>query len=69
MLLLNANPLEDVSNSQEIAGVFFNGQFFNRTALDDLLKFVEQQASSIHTNFHSLWDGIYSPLFQVQLAD
>ena len=69
MMLLDANPLENVAHTQQIAGLFFNGQFFDRAALDDLLAFAEQQASSSRTNLHLLWDGLRSPLLRVQAAD
>jgi imidazolonepropionase-like amidohydrolase len=37
MVLLGANPLEDINNAQQIEGVFLRGQYFNREALDRLL--------------------------------
>lgn len=37
MVLVRANPLEDVRNAQQIEGVFLRGQYFNRTDLDRLL--------------------------------
>lgn len=69
VILLDANPLEDVRHTQHIAGVFFNGQFFDRDALDALLRFAEQQAGSVHTNLHLLWDFLNSPLLRVQATD
>ena len=69
LILLDANPLEDVRHTQQIAGVFFNGQFFDRDALDALLRFTEQQAGSVRTNLHLLWDFLNSPLLRVQAAD
>ncbi len=69
MLLLNANPLLDIRNTQRIEGLFFNGQFFERSALDHLLEFAEQQASSIHHNVDILWAAVSSPLLRVQFAD
>lgn len=69
VILLDANPLENVRHTQRIAGLFFNGQFFDRPALDELLGFAEQQANSSRTNLHLLWDGLSSPLLRVQAAD
>lgn len=69
LILLDANPLEDVRNTQRIAGLFFNGQFFDRSALDELLRFAERQAGSGRTNLHLLWDALNSPLLRVQAAD
>jgi imidazolonepropionase-like amidohydrolase len=36
MVLLRANPLEDIKNTQQIESVFLRGQFFNREDLDRL---------------------------------
>lgn len=69
MILLNANPLLDIRNTQQIDGLFFNGQFFDRPSLDRLLAFAEQRAGSIHANLHILWDAVNSPLVRVQFAD
>lgn len=69
LLLLDANPLDDVRHTRRIAGVFFNGQFFDRAALDALLRFAEQQAGSVRANLHLLRDALNSPLLRVQAAD
>ena len=69
MMLLSANPYDDIQNTQKIDGVFFNGQFFDRMALDKLLDFAEQQAGSFRLNIRILWDVLSSPLMRVQLAD
>jgi imidazolonepropionase-like amidohydrolase len=37
MVLVRANPLEDIRNAQQIEGVFLRGEYFNRTDLDRLL--------------------------------
>ncbi len=37
MVLVRANPLEDVRNAQQIEGVFLRGKYFSRTELDRLL--------------------------------
>ena len=37
MVLVRANPLEDIGHAQEIEGVFLRGQYFNRADLDGLL--------------------------------
>jgi imidazolonepropionase-like amidohydrolase len=44
LVLLDANPLEDIRNTQKISGVFLQGRYFNRQALDGLLQKVEAQA-------------------------
>ena len=37
LLLLNANPLENISNTQKIDAVFKDGKYFNRSALNKIL--------------------------------
>lgn len=69
MLLLSANPLDDIRNTQQIHGLFFNGQFFDRPALDRLLDFAKKRAASIHHNVHIFWAAVSSPLLRVQFAD
>lgn len=44
MVLLDANPLDDIRNTQKIAGVVANGRYFSRADLDKMLAGVEQSA-------------------------
>jgi imidazolonepropionase-like amidohydrolase len=44
MVLLAANPLEDISNTQKIAGVFVNGRYFYHAEIDKMLAGVEVAA-------------------------
>ena len=44
LLLLSANPLEDIRNTRKISVVIANGQIFDRAALDRILKQVEAAA-------------------------
>jgi imidazolonepropionase-like amidohydrolase len=37
MVLIRANPLEDIRNAKQIEGVFLRGQYFSRKDLDRLL--------------------------------
>lgn len=37
MVLVRANPLEDIHNAQKIEGVFLRGRYFCREDLDQLL--------------------------------
>ncbi len=41
LVLLDANPLEDVANLGKIAAVFLKGKYFSRTALDKMLSDIE----------------------------
>jgi hypothetical protein len=42
MVLLNKNPLDDISNTQTIDGVMLKGEWFDRNQLDKMLLDVEQ---------------------------
>lgn len=42
MILLNANPLEDISNTQKIEAVLVNGKYYNRETLDKRLLEIEK---------------------------
>jgi imidazolonepropionase-like amidohydrolase len=44
LVLLSANPLEDIANTQKIAGVILNGRYFHRAELDKMLGRVETAA-------------------------
>lgn len=45
LVLLDANPLADITNAREIAAVVVDGRYLNRKALDQLLASAEQVAS------------------------
>jgi imidazolonepropionase-like amidohydrolase len=44
LLLLNANPLEDIANTQKIAAVIVNGRYFSGKDLEKMLAAVEAAA-------------------------
>jgi len=44
VVLLEANPLDDIRNTQKIAGVIVNGRYLSRTDLDKMLEGVEKAA-------------------------
>src|SRR5580658_8023318 len=46
LVLLDANPLEDIANTQKIRGVVLAGRYFDRPALDRMLKGVERAAAA-----------------------
>jgi Amidohydrolase family len=46
LVLLDANPLNDIRNTQKISAVIVNGRLLNREVLDDLLAEVEEAAKS-----------------------
>jgi imidazolonepropionase-like amidohydrolase len=46
LLLLNANPLENISNTQKINAVLLNGIFFSRADLDNMLEKVKKMVTN-----------------------
>jgi cytosine/adenosine deaminase-related metal-dependent hydrolase len=46
LLLLDANPLEDIANTQKIRGVVLAGRYFDRPALDRMLRGVQKAAAA-----------------------
>ena len=37
LILLDANPLENINNTRKIFGVFFNGQWIDKEKIDTML--------------------------------
>ena len=48
LVLLDANPLDDIRNTQNIRGVVLAGRFFDRSDLDRMLQQVETAATASH---------------------
>ena len=46
LVLLDANPLEDIRNTQKVAGVVVNGRYLSRSDLDKMLAGVEKAATA-----------------------
>lgn len=69
LLILNKNPLIDISNTQAINHVIFNGHSFDKEALENLLKYAKAQADSVRVNARFFTDAIKSPLIRAQVAD
>ncbi len=69
LVLLNHNPLKDITNSSEIHGVFMNGLYYDSNKIEELKAFTESAASSFHINIKALFSLINSPLIRVQFAD
>ena len=44
LVLLEANPLDDIRNTQKISAVILGGRYFSRSDLDEILKNVEASA-------------------------
>lgn len=50
LVLLDANPLEDIANARQIAGVMMHGSYFDRSDLDLMLDLVAQDHEAFKTN-------------------
>ena len=48
LVLLCANPLEDIANTQKIAGVIANGRYYGRAELEKMIAGVEMAARRTH---------------------
>ena len=46
MVLLSADPLEDIANTRKIDGVMLNGRWMDRTALDKVIADVEKNVAA-----------------------
>ena len=53
LVLLRANPLEDIRNTQKIAAVVLNGRYFSRRELNGMLAAVEKAASETRSKTSS----------------
>ena len=47
LVLLDADPLEDIRNTQRIGAVVLNGKYLDRAALDEMLAEVEADARQV----------------------
>lgn len=62
LLLLNADPLEDIRNTQRIEAVLFEGNLYDRAALDRIEAHVEDQARSWSVACKILWRFMRNPV-------
>lgn len=62
LLLLDANPLEDISNTQGIDSVIFNGNLYDREAILKISDHVQRQARSWTVACKILWRFIKNPV-------
>jgi Imidazolonepropionase and related amidohydrolases len=60
MVLLDANPLEDIANTKKIWGVVFGGKFYSRAELDAMLSKVEMAESNHKTPISQALFGAFT---------
>jgi imidazolonepropionase-like amidohydrolase len=61
LVLLDADPLADIRNTQQIAAVVFNGNYYDRAALDTITRHVERQARSWAVGCRMVWRFVKNP--------
>ena len=69
LIILNRNPLENISNTKTIDGVIMNGIYYNSDKLNELKTFTQLISSSFPMNVKVFYSLIKSPLVRVQFAD
>ena len=69
LIILNKNPLENITHSKTIDGVIMNGIYYDSDKLNELKKFTESISSSFHMNVKVFYRLLSSPLIRVQFAD
>ncbi len=69
VVLLNSNPLDDISATADIDGVVLAGVYYSRGDLDKMLADVEANASSWSMWPKFAWQILASPIMRKQFAD
>ncbi|HRO43561.1 MAG TPA: amidohydrolase family protein [Flavipsychrobacter sp.] len=59
LVLLDANPLEDIRNIRKIAGVFANGQWLDKARIDAMLSDLSKRNSDIKDKYDWNKRGVY----------
>lgn len=62
LLLLNANPLEEIRNTQLIESVIFNGNLYHQDAIHQISSHVQRQARSWTVACKILWRFVKNPI-------
>ncbi|MGB5818812.1 MAG: amidohydrolase family protein [Saonia sp.] len=69
LVILEQNPLENITNSKTISSVIMNGVYYDSNKIQELKNFTQSIASSFHMNVKVIYSFIGSPLIRVQFAD
>ncbi len=69
LVILNDNPLKNISNSRKIHGVIINGLYYDPGKINELKQFTESIAGSFHLNVKVFFSFVNSPLIRVQFKD
>lgn len=69
LIILDKNPLENITSSNTINGIIINGIYYDSDKIDELKDFTQSISSSFHMNVKVFYSLISSPLVRVQFAD
>lgn len=69
LVILDKNPLDNITNSKTIYGVIMNGIYYDSNKIKELKDFTQSLSSSFHMNIKVLYSLVSSPLIRVQFAD
>ncbi len=69
LLLLDANPLDDIAHSKSIHAVVLNGALYNKEVLEEMQTSTEALASTLHLNVKFVISLLSSPLIRNEFAD
>jgi imidazolonepropionase-like amidohydrolase len=67
LIILDKNPLENITNSKTIFGVILNGLYYDTDKIEELQNYTQSMASSFHVNVKILYSFIASPLIRQQI--
>ncbi|MDO8907972.1 MAG: amidohydrolase family protein [Pseudohongiella sp.] len=69
LVLLSANPLEDIGALRQVQGLVLAGYWYDKNDLDALQWFGTKQAASMRLNLQLAWSALRSAPFRMQFAD
>jgi len=69
LVLLNADPLQDIQALRQVQGLVLAGHWYDKSALTALEAFSTKQAGSIQLNLQLVWSALRSAPFRQQFAD
>lgn len=69
LIILDANPLDNIENTKKIDSVLLNGVVYDSKQIDELKGLTDSIASRFHMNIKVFISLVSSPLIRVQFAD
>ncbi len=69
MVILDKNPLDNITYSKTIHGVIINGLYYDSNKIEELKDFSRSISSSFHTNIKVLYSLFSSPLVWAQILE